>query len=622
MMVPRAAVCAERIERGARHRVLASCRRPTPVHRRCAGTATLELRGVEFRYPGAEEPVLQRRRPSRPGPARRPRSSASTGAGKTTLLNLVPRLFDATGGHGARRRRRRARARPRPALGRDRPGAAEAVPVLRHGRPQPALRQAGRHRRGAVARARGRPGPRLRRGDARGARRADRPGRHQRLRRPAAAAGDRPGAGPRSRRSTCSTTRSRRSTCATDAAAARGAAPDDRATRPWSSSPSGCPPSATPTRSSCSRTARSSASAPTTSCCETCATYAEIVASQLDRGGGGMSDQRHRTHAAPARPSRPPPARPGPGGGPLGGGHAGREVDELRAVGQAAAAAGCGPSGSRLIAVVAARRRSASCSTVHRPEDPRPRDRPHLRRASSASSCRPASPRTQAVDAAAGARATTSSPTCSPAMTTSCPGQGIDFDALGARCCCSCSRSTSRRRCSAGCRATCSTASCSAPCYRLRADVEEKLNRLPLSYFDGSRAASCSAGSPTTSTTSRRRLQQTLSQLLTSLLTVVGVLVMMFWISPLLALIALVTVPLSMLVTAADREAVAAAVRRAVGAHRRAQRADRGDYTGHALVKVFGRQREVEEALRASRTRSCTRPASARSSSPASSCRR
>ena len=40
------------------------------------------------------------------------------------------------------------------------------------------------------------------------------------------------------------------------------------------------------------------------------------------------------------------------------------------------------------------------------------------------------------------------------------------------------------RRCSAGCRATCSTASCSAPCRGLRADVEDKLNRLPLRYFD------------------------------------------------------------------------------------------------------------------------------------------
>ena len=50
-----------------------------------------------------------------------------------------------------------------------RPGAAEAVPVLRHRRLQPAVRQAGRDRRGAVAGAGGRAGPGLRRGDARAA---------------------------------------------------------------------------------------------------------------------------------------------------------------------------------------------------------------------------------------------------------------------------------------------------------------------------------------------------------------------------------------------------------------------------------------------------------------------
>ena len=52
-------------------------------------------------------------------------------------------------------------------------------------------------------------------------------------------------------------------------------------------------------------------------------------------------------------------------------------------------------------------------------------------------------------------------------------------------------------------------------------------------------------------------LQQTLSQLLTSLLTVIGVLTMMFVISPLLALIALVTIPLSMVADRGDRQAVA-----------------------------------------------------------------
>ena len=84
----------------------------------------------------------------------------STGAGKTTLLNLVPRLFDATGGAVHRRRRRRARHRARAALEPHRPRAAEAVPLLRHGREQPALRQPRRHRRRALAGARDRAGAR------------------------------------------------------------------------------------------------------------------------------------------------------------------------------------------------------------------------------------------------------------------------------------------------------------------------------------------------------------------------------------------------------------------------------------------------------------------------------
>ena len=94
-------------------------------------------------------------------------------------------------------------------------------------------------------------------------------------------------------------------------------------------------------------------------------------------------------------------------------------------------------------------------------------------------------------------------------------------------------------------------------------------------------------------------LQQTLSQLLTSLLTVVGVVVMMFVISPLLALIALVTIPVSVLVTGSDRQAVAEAVHGAVEATGELNAQIEEAFTGHALVKVFGRQREVEAAFAA-----------------------
>ncbi|GID97966.1 ABC transporter ATP-binding protein [Amorphoplanes digitatis] len=95
VMIPRAEVCAERIEE-----VLDTPSSveidPEPV-RELSRHGFLELRDVEFRYPGAEAPVL-----SRINLSARPREITavigSTGSGKTTLLNLVPRLFDATGG--------------------------------------------------------------------------------------------------------------------------------------------------------------------------------------------------------------------------------------------------------------------------------------------------------------------------------------------------------------------------------------------------------------------------------------------------------------------------------------------------------------------------------------------
>ena len=95
VMIPRAEVCAERI-----HEVLdtepslgAPVAPVTPLRRH----GELELRGVDFRYPGAEEPVLCGvDLVARPG--RTTAVIGSTGSGKTTLLNLVPRLFDVTDG--------------------------------------------------------------------------------------------------------------------------------------------------------------------------------------------------------------------------------------------------------------------------------------------------------------------------------------------------------------------------------------------------------------------------------------------------------------------------------------------------------------------------------------------
>ena len=117
-------------------------------------------------------------------------------------------------------------------------------------------------------------------------------------------------------------------------------------------------------------------------------------------------------------------------------------------------------------------------------------------------------------------------------------------------------------------------------------------------------------------------LQQTLSQMLTSTLTLVGVVIMMFTISPLLALVALITVPVSLivmrLITARSKKRFVAQWRHTGTLNAQVEEA----FTGHALVKVFGQQDDVERTLRRARTRSSTRRASARSSSPARSSRR
>jgi len=134
--------------------------------------------------------------------------------------------------------------------------------------------------------------------------------------------------------------------------------------------------------------------------------------------------------------------------------------------------------------------------------------------------------------------------------------------------------------------------------YRLRDEVEAKLNRLPLRYVD--RGARGDLLSRVTNDVDNlaQSLQQTLSQMLISVLTLVGTLIMMFVVSWLLALVALATIPLS------------------VGTIRFIARRSRGrfisqwtntgrlnalveeSFTGHNIVKAFGRQEDVEERFR------------------------
>lgn len=128
---------------------------------------------------------------------------------------------------------------------------------------------------------------------------------------------------------------------------------------------------------------------------------------------------------------------------------------------------------------------------------------------------------------------------------------------------------------------------------RMRTQVEEKLGRVPLSYFDQQPRGELLSRVTNDIDNVAQTVQQTLSQLITSILTVVGVLAMMFWISPLLAVVALVTVPLSV--------AIAAAIAKRSQPQFVEQWAWTGKlnahieemFTGHALVTVFGRQEEA-----------------------------
>ncbi len=132
---------------------------------------------------------------------------------------------------------------------------------------------------------------------------------------------------------------------------------------------------------------------------------------------------------------------------------------------------------------------------------------------------------------------------------------------------------------------------------RLRSDVEDKLTRLPLAYFDRQPRGELLSRVTNDIDNVSQTMQQTLSQLITSVLTVVGVLAMMLSISWELALVALVTVPVAM--------GIAAAIAKRSRPQFVAQWTHTGElnahieemFTGHALVTVFGRQRESAQVF-------------------------
>src|SRR6185436_2879362 len=134
--------------------------------------------------------------------------------------------------------------------------------------------------------------------------------------------------------------------------------------------------------------------------------------------------------------------------------------------------------------------------------------------------------------------------------------------------------------------------------FGLRSAAEDKLNRLPLRYVDKQARGDMLSRVTNDLDNVAQSLQQTLSQMLTSILLLLGVSVMMFTISPLLALVAMTTVPASLFLM------------KVIGKRARprfiAQWKNTGalnaqieeTFTGHAIVKSFGRQREVEERFR------------------------
>jgi len=134
--------------------------------------------------------------------------------------------------------------------------------------------------------------------------------------------------------------------------------------------------------------------------------------------------------------------------------------------------------------------------------------------------------------------------------------------------------------------------------YRVREEVEQKLHRLPLKYFDRMPRGELLSRVTNDVDNVQQSLNQTLSQLLNSILMVVGVVVMMFSISWVLAIVALVTIPLTVviagLIAKRSQPLFVAQWTRTGRLNAQVEEA----YTGHALVKVFGRQQEVVERFR------------------------
>ena len=131
--------------------------------------------------------------------------------------------------------------------------------------------------------------------------------------------------------------------------------------------------------------------------------------------------------------------------------------------------------------------------------------------------------------------------------------------------------------------------------YQLRADIEAKINRLPLSYFDGRQRGDVLSRVTNDVDNIQQALQQAFSQLVQSLLTIIGVIAMMFVVSWQLALIALIALPLSAVIVGV----VGVRAQKLFAAQWKHTGELNGhieeSFTGHELVRIFNRDAEMAE---------------------------
>ncbi|WP_086860555.1 ABC transporter ATP-binding protein [Streptomyces milbemycinicus] len=133
--------------------------------------------------------------------------------------------------------------------------------------------------------------------------------------------------------------------------------------------------------------------------------------------------------------------------------------------------------------------------------------------------------------------------------------------------------------------------------FRMRGEVQAKLSRLPLSYFDTRQRGEVLSRATNDLDNINQVLQQTMGQLINSLFTIVGVLGMMFWISPLLALVALITVPLSAVVAMRVGKRAQPLFAQQWKSTGKLNGHIEEMYTGHSLVKAFGREEASARAF-------------------------